>query len=90
MLTQDQVERERYEARVKLHRDEISRMVAAREEGEEKGQVTGARNELAALVQQLEGMLQLPRTPSSDLQSLSLNVLRARHDALMQRLQPKP
>ena len=37
MLSQDDLERERYLARVKLQRDELSRLYSAREEGREEG-----------------------------------------------------
>ena len=39
MVTQSDLERERYEARLKMQRDISSALAAAREEGEKLGQV---------------------------------------------------
>ena len=79
MIAQDELERERYEARVKLQRDELSRLLSATEESLEKGRQQGreeeARRQLTRNIQFLERLLR--RTPPSpgELSALSLDQL---------------
>lgn len=56
MLSQDDLERERYKARLRVQRDEHSRLVSAREDGWEEGLEQGleqGRKEMASIVLQL-------------------------------------
>lgn len=73
MLTKDQLERERYEARVKLQRDEISRMLGARLDGRDEGLAEAVINSIHAV----QGALGQALTPREDLEKMSLADLRA-------------
>jgi predicted transposase/invertase (TIGR01784 family) len=63
MLSQNDVERERYLAREKMQRDRLSQLISAREEGLEKGQLIGAVHAFQRLLKQpltpLEKLLQM-------------------------------
>jgi predicted transposase/invertase (TIGR01784 family) len=68
MLTQNEIERERYEARRKAQLDYISGLKAARIEGQAEGEKIGE-------IHLCERLLQRPETPSEQLQKLSLEDL---------------
>ena len=68
VLSQNDLERERYQARVKVQRDEQSRLHSAHEEGIEKGELLGA-------ISLCQRKLHQPVTPKSELRQLSLEEL---------------
>ena len=84
MISRNDLERERYEARVKLERDERSRLVAAKEKGLEEGLGKGLEKGLEkglklGLVDQIhlyQRLLKCERTPAQDLLAMSLAELR--------------
>ncbi len=76
MLAQNEIERERYEARRKAQLDYISGLKAARIEGQEEGRAEGrAEGEKVGVIHAYERLLQQPETPSDQLQNLSLEEL---------------
>ena len=79
MLTQSELEREKYEARLKYQRDEASRLHDARIEGKELGVLIGR-------VQSYEEMLQAEPTPEAILHALTLEQLRQIVEQLKARL----
>src|SRR5258708_4013857 len=68
VLSQTDLERERYLARVKVQRDELSRLHSAREEGREQGEALGA-------VHAYQKLLRQPLTPREELLQQSLEEL---------------
>jgi flagellar biosynthesis/type III secretory pathway protein FliH len=95
MLTQDEVERERYRARVKAQRDHISFVQDAREEGLEKGRAEGLvkghaeghqaglqQGELIGQIHAYQRLLKLPLTPREELLAHSPADLAAQVDSL--------
>jgi predicted transposase/invertase (TIGR01784 family) len=83
MLTQDEQERERYQARLKAQRDQRSFLKDAREEGLEIGRQIG---EIEGRIHLCQRLLKLPLTPADELAALSLPELQARASALEQQL----
>ncbi len=83
MLTQDDLERERYESRQKAIRDQISLLEGAREQGIKKGRKEG---QLIGRIQLCEQLLNRPSTTHEHLAALSLEELRERADALQSEL----
>ncbi|MBM4072303.1 MAG: Rpn family recombination-promoting nuclease/putative transposase [Planctomycetes bacterium] len=87
MLTQTDIERERYEARRTAILDENTRMKAARlegiEEGREEGREEGQRHEAIEVIRRLEDALGRPQTPAEDLEGLSRQDLMALRDDLL-------
>jgi predicted transposase/invertase (TIGR01784 family) len=75
MLTQSEIERERYQARLKFQRDQSSNLKVAREEGAVLGRI-----------QLCQELLNLPITPHEELLALSLAELRAKVEALEKQL----
>lgn len=75
MISQNDLERERYLARVKVERDELSRLVSAREEG----QLVGA-------IHVCQRLLKRPLTPIEELLKLSLADMRQLSQQLEQEL----
>jgi predicted transposase/invertase (TIGR01784 family) len=80
MLSQTDVERERYDARRKAQLDYNSGLKGARLEGKEEGMAEGKAEGLAkgnkvGVIQFCERLLQRPETPTEQLQSLSLDEL---------------
>jgi hypothetical protein len=65
MLTQSDLEREKYEARLKYQRDEAARLHDATELGEERGELMGR-------VQSYEEFLKLEPTPRATLREMPL------------------
>ena len=98
MLTQSDIERERYEARLKLERDRISfekRMQKlategqeqAREQGREEGQEQGlAIGRLLGCIHTYQRLLGHPLTPTEDLLALPLEELQRRAQEIEQQL----
>ena len=85
MMSQTELERERYQTRVKVARDERSRLrdsreleLKAREEGIKEGIKEGAVDRIHLL----QRMLRLPMTPRTELLTQSLDALRTIADAL--------
>jgi predicted transposase/invertase (TIGR01784 family) len=74
MLSQTDLERERYEARRKGQLDYVSGLKAARMEGEAEGE---ARGEAKGLIRFCEQLLRRPVTPPEHLQALTLEQLTA-------------
>jgi predicted transposase/invertase (TIGR01784 family) len=72
MLTQDDVERERYEARRKAQLDINTGLKAARMDGREEGRVEG---EKIGIIHLCEHLLKRPETASAELAALSLEEL---------------
>jgi hypothetical protein len=72
VLAQDEIERERHEARRKAQLDFISGLDAARMEGEEKGLATG---EKIGQIHLCERLLQRSESPLEKLQNLPLEEL---------------
>ena len=76
MLTQNVLERERYNARLKLARDERGIIKAAREAGREEGREEGwQQGAIAGRIRLLEELLGLPVTAMDALTQLSLTHL---------------
>jgi predicted transposase/invertase (TIGR01784 family) len=69
MIAQSDVERERYEARLKLQRDISSGLAAARDEGLEQGRKEG---EAVGQIHLCEGLLGRAQTPAAQLLALPL------------------
>jgi len=72
MLTQDDIQRERYESRMKGLMDYRSKMKAERQEGRAKGIAKGiGRGERIGQIQLLQILLRETQTPDDDLNALS-------------------
>lgn len=81
MLTQDDIQRERYESRMKGLMDYRSEMKAERREGRQEGRLEGhqeGRQEgwLIGQIQLLQAFLHKEQTPADDLNQLSEESLR--------------
>jgi hypothetical protein len=74
MLKQSDMDRERYEARLKAERDRLSSLLAAEQRGEQR--------ELIHRVHLCQDVLKRPRTPAESLLALALEDLRALADQL--------
>jgi predicted transposase/invertase (TIGR01784 family) len=83
MLSHNDLERERYQARLKEQRDRTSFVNAARREALEEGLEKG---ELVGRIHAYQRLLKLPLTPREELLSLSFAELRVRAEALEQQL----
>ena len=87
MLAQSDLERERYEARLKDLRDRISFVEDARREGLEQGLEQGLeRGKLLGRIQGYEQVLKQRPSSTEDLAALPLDELRARAQALERQL----
>jgi predicted transposase/invertase (TIGR01784 family) len=75
MLTQTDIERERYEARRKAQLDHNSDIKAARMEGEAEGETKGLIKGKIGEIHLCERLLRRSETPAEQLQSLSLEEL---------------
>lgn len=82
MLTQTDLERERYEARLKAQSDLITRIDAARREGREEGRESGRAEEKIATILFCERLLHEAASPVEALRALSLKELADREDEL--------
>lgn len=82
MLTQNDLERERYEARMKLHRDEISWRKAARDEGRQEGIKEG----IIGQIHLCQRLLKRDVTPSAELEALPLEELHRRVEQMEKEL----
>jgi predicted transposase/invertase (TIGR01784 family) len=68
VLSQTDLERERYLARVKVARDELSRLHSAREEGRQEGRQEGLeKGEVIGIVHTCQKLLHQPLTPREEL-----------------------
>jgi predicted transposase/invertase (TIGR01784 family) len=83
MLTQSDLERERYESRLKAQRDHYSFLKYAREEGLREGREEG---EILGRIHLCQRLLKAPLTPREELLVLSLDELRAKAEAMEQQL----
>jgi len=83
MLAKDAIERERYEARQKAVRDQMSLLEGALEQGLEKGREQGV---LIGWVQLCQQLLHLPVTPQDELLRLPPGELRALAERLRSEL----
>jgi hypothetical protein len=83
MVPQSDLERERYEARLKFQRDMNARLRDAREDGLERGEQRGV---LIGRVQAYERLLQQGPTPPEALRGLSLEELVELADRLERQL----
>jgi predicted transposase/invertase (TIGR01784 family) len=79
MMTQSELERERYEARLKFQRDQYSYVRDAREEGLEKGEIMGR-------IHAYQSVMKLANTPRDELLALAVEELRAKAEALEKQL----
>jgi predicted transposase/invertase (TIGR01784 family) len=86
MLTQDDLERQRYEARLKEQRDRSSFLKYAREEGFEQGRQEGLKEGQVDRIHLCQRLLKLPLTPAEELLTLSLDELRARAESMENQL----
>ena len=77
MLKQSDIERERYEARLKAERDRGSSLLAAEQRGEQRGEQRATQRELIERVQIFQDLLKQPQTPAETLSTLPLEELRA-------------
>ncbi len=82
MLTQTDLERERYEARLKAQSDLITSIDAARREGREEGRESGRAEEKIATILFCERLLHEAASPVEALRALSLKELADREDEL--------
>jgi predicted transposase/invertase (TIGR01784 family) len=87
MLTQSELEREKYEARLKYQRDELSRLHEARQEGRQLGAQLG---ELIGRVQSYEEFLKVEPTPRETLWAMTLEQLQQLLEQLKARLTGHP
>ena len=72
MLTQTDIERERYESRIKAQRNQNGAMTYARVQGEQMGKEIG---EKIGIIRTCEMLLQRPQTPREQLLTLPLEEL---------------
>jgi len=99
MLTQNDLERERYETRLKAQRDQISFVLDAREEGLEVGLAQGRaqgraegqqegvqQGELVGRIHAYQRLLKLALTPGEELLAFSPAELARKAEALEQQL----
>lgn len=82
MLSQTNIERERYESRRKAQMDYDSGLKGARLEGEAEGEARGKAEGKIGTIQFCERLLKRPVTPTEQLQSLSLDELTKLADEL--------
>jgi hypothetical protein len=75
MMTQSEIEQERYQARLRFQRDQHSNLMAAREEGEILGRISVCQR-----------LLKLPLTPREDLLAVPWEELQAKLKAMEQQL----
>jgi predicted transposase/invertase (TIGR01784 family) len=75
MIAQSDLERERYEARLKLQRDISSALAEAREEGIEQGIEQGRKEGQVGQIQAFERLLGRAQTPTAQLLALPLTDL---------------
>jgi hypothetical protein len=68
VLTQSEIERERYEARLKGLRDQSASLIGAKEEGRKEGHKEGA---LMGRIQACQNFLKQPQTPIEELETRS-------------------
>ncbi len=83
MIARNPQERELYEARLKLQRDEQSRIDAAEERGEARGEARGNAHGRIQLLQQLLGQTE---SKHEELRSLSLDALASMERGLQDQL----
>jgi hypothetical protein len=83
MLTQTDLERERYESRRKAQLDDQTRIKVARLEGREEGREEG---EKIGIVHLCEGLLNRPETPAAQLAALSIAELTRLAEELRQQV----
>jgi predicted transposase/invertase (TIGR01784 family) len=92
VFTQDDHERERYEARLKMRRDAYTALADALDQGIEKGIETGIeKGELIGRIRSCQRWLRLPVAPRDELRKLSLPELTSLTEQLeKQALPPAP
>jgi hypothetical protein len=91
MLSQTDLERERYEARRKAQLDYNTGLKVARMEGREEGLLEGRmKGEQIGRIHTLERLLHRPETPTEQLLALSPEDMTRRADELQALLQPEP
>lgn len=87
VLSQNDVERERYEARLKLHRDELSRLHSAHREGLELGIEQGIeKGKWIGMIQTYQRLLKRPLSSEEQLRSSSADELQQLAQQLEQEL----
>ena len=86
MISHTPQERELYEARLKLERDEATRLLGAREEGREEGERIG---KLIGVVQTLQQLLGIEVSPSDKLRAQSEENLSLLVETLQSRLRDR-
>jgi predicted transposase/invertase (TIGR01784 family) len=82
MLTQNDLERERYEARRKAQLVYNTGLKEAREEGRQEGRQEGRREEKIGIIHLCERLLHRPQTPMEKLVALPLEELTRLADEL--------
>jgi hypothetical protein len=75
MLSQNDVERERYQARLKWERDQTAFIDEARMEGQDKGELIGR-------IRAFQQLLKFPMTPKAELGNLQVEELQQKAGAL--------
>ncbi len=83
MMSQNDLERERYQARLKEQRDRVSYIKDAREQGLQEGRAEG---EMVGRIHVYQQLLKQPLTPRDELLALPLAELQARAEALERQL----
>lgn len=87
MLTQSELEREKYEARLKYQRDELSRLHEADREGERRGVQIGVQiGEMLGRVQLAERLLKKDPTPKETLEAMTSEQLQDLAEGLEKQL----
>jgi predicted transposase/invertase (TIGR01784 family) len=90
MLSHNEVERERYQARLKWERDQTAFIDEAREGGIQEGIQKGLqKGTLIGRIQLIEEWLRTPVTPEKELIGLSLNELQEQAEALEQQMRAR-
>lgn len=86
VLTQDEIERERYESRIKFERDQRSLQRESTEQGIEQGREQGRKEVLVDHIRFCQRLLKQQQTPGDELLALALADLETKARALEKQL----
>ncbi|HYV37081.1 MAG TPA: hypothetical protein VE988_15350 [Gemmataceae bacterium] len=75
MMTQDELERDRYESRLKMQRDISAALADARREGAAQAVARGRAQELSRYIRSCQRWLRLAETPESQLRVMQVEEL---------------
>jgi predicted transposase/invertase (TIGR01784 family) len=86
VISKTDLERERYEARVRFERDQRSNLNEAREEGHAKGLQEGVKQGVISRIHLCQRLLKVPLTPAEELSNLTTESLEEMAVALQKQL----